>query len=182
MCTNSAFPSRLPGITITLLYGGYEFEYELCNLASYLSVLDGNVASIFSVWIPNLQATLPYPSSLCNGLHFFVYRMCLVQILVSRSGWFSLFPSFPAGKYWCNVPYKNIGSFRIFPASFLIHPPPISHSPLWGKVCDRSRCYSRKNRVMHVCRSRRGIFRYSVEPGYNDIGLCDTSSVASDIP
>jgi len=27
----------------------------------------------------------------------------------------------------------------------------------------------------------RGLFENTVEPGYNDIGLCDTSSIASDI-
>ena len=139
MCTNSAFPSRLPGITMTILYGGYDFEYEPCNLASYHSVSEVNVASIFSVWIPNLQATLSYPSSLCNGLQPFVYRMCLVQILARRSGWFSLVPSFPARKYWCSVPYKNIGSFRILPASCLIHSSPVSHSPLcWKAVKDKA--------------------------------------------
>ena len=128
--TNSAYPSHLLGITMAILYGGYEFEYEPCYLASYHSVSEVNVPSIFSVGIPNFQATLSYLSSLCNGLHSFVNRMCLVQILARKWSWFSLLPSFPAGKCWCYVSYKNIGSFCIPPASFLIRRSPIFHSSL----------------------------------------------------
>jgi hypothetical protein len=48
------------------------------------------------------------------------------------------------------VPCKNIGSFRILPASFLIHRSPISRSPFcWKAVKDQAAICIRT--ALYVC-------------------------------
>jgi hypothetical protein len=53
----------------------------------------------------------------------------------------------------------------------------------WGKIMKRATynvCYPYSS-IREVVRNNHEIFldKYTVEPGYNDIGLCDTSSITS---